>query len=104
MSFVSEVMSPGGGVMLLPFVRLVIGSLILLTMSAFAAGVARIHMAILTVLSGGLLFSLSFFESEYNKAKARGNEDGPSTKQATTSTSTTSSSSTATRKQVAKTD
>jgi hypothetical protein len=106
MSFVSQVMSPGGGVMLLPFVRLVIGCLILLTMSAFVAGVARIHMAILTVLSGGLLFSLSFFESEFNKAKARGGNSGedPSTTKPATTANNTTSSSTTTKKQVAKTD
>lgn len=72
-SFVSQVMQPGGGVMLLPFVRVVIGCLMLLTMSAFLAGVARIHMAVLTVLSGGLLASLSFFESEFKKAQRRAN-------------------------------
>ncbi|CAB9505691.1 expressed unknown protein [Seminavis robusta] len=71
MSFVTDVLSPGGGVMLLPFVRLVIGCLLVLIMTMFVAGVARLHMAILTVLSSGLLVSLSFFESEYKKARAR---------------------------------
>ncbi|GKY99062.1 hypothetical protein MPSEU_000861900 [Mayamaea pseudoterrestris] len=69
-SFVSQVMSPGGGVMLLPFVRVVIVILLLLTFSAAVVGVARVHMVILSMLSAGLLISLSFFESEYNKLRA----------------------------------
>lgn len=59
--------------MLLPLVRLVIGCLLMLTTGAFFAGVARIHMAILTTLSAGLLVSLSFFESEYKKAQMQAN-------------------------------
>ena len=86
-SFVSEVLQPGGGVLLLPFVRLVIGFLLMLTTGAFFAGVARIHMAVLSVLSGGLLLSLSFFESEYKKAKMRSEYGGktPTTTQNTSS-------------------
>lgn len=57
--------------MLLPFVRLVVGLLLLLTTSAAVVGVARIHMIILSVLSGGLLLSLSFFESEFKRVKGR---------------------------------
>ena len=60
-------MEPGGGVMLLPFVRVVIGMLMVLTTMGAIAGVARIHMVILSFLSAGLLISLSFFESEYKK-------------------------------------
>jgi hypothetical protein len=56
-SFVSQIMAPGGGVMLLPFVRLVIGILLILTITAAVLGVARIHMMILSVLSAGTLFS-----------------------------------------------
>ena len=67
MSFISDIMAPGGGVMLLPFVRVVIGVLLILTIAGFIAGVARIHMAILSFLSAGLLVSLSVFESEYQK-------------------------------------
>jgi hypothetical protein len=69
-SFVSQVMAPGGGVMLLPFVRVVIGCLLVLTLAAFLAGVARIHMAILSFLGVGLLFSLSFFESEFKRVQS----------------------------------
>lgn len=71
-SFFSQIMEPGGGVMLLPFVRLVIGCLLCLTVAAAVAGIARIHMIILSVLSSGLLLSLQFFESEYKKARKGG--------------------------------
>jgi hypothetical protein len=69
-SFFSAIMEPGGGVMLLPFVRFVIGLLLILTTVAALLDVARIHMVILAFLSGGLLISLSFFESEFNKMQA----------------------------------
>jgi hypothetical protein len=55
--------------MLLPFVRLVIGCLLALTVLAAILDVARIHMVVLSVLSSGLLLSLSFFESEFKKAR-----------------------------------
>ena len=77
MSFAAQVLKPGGGVMLLPLVRLVIGCLMMLTTGAFFAGVARIHMAILTTLSAGLLVSLSFFESEYKKAQMQVQQQMP---------------------------
>lgn len=83
-SFVAQVMQPGGGVMLLPFVRVVIAILLVLTLSGFLAGVARIHMAILSFLSAGLLLSLSFFESEFKKAQGHSSES--------TTTTTTASS------------
>lgn len=57
--------------MLLPFVRLVLCVLLMLTSGAFVAGVARIHMAVLTFLGVGLMVSLQFFESEYKKASKR---------------------------------
>ena len=62
-------MEPGGGVMLLPFVRLVISCLLILCSTAAFFDVARIHFAILAVLSGGLLLSLQFFESEFKKLR-----------------------------------
>ena len=67
MSFVKNLLAPGGGVALIPFIRYTIGCLLLVCMAAFVSGVARIHMAILSFLSGGLLISLSFFQSEYEK-------------------------------------
>jgi len=65
-------MEPGGGVMLLPFVRLVIVCLLVLCVTAAYFDVARLHMVILSVLSGGLLLSLQFFESEFKKLRGRG--------------------------------
>jgi ER protein Pkr1 len=70
-SFFSEIMQPGGGVILIPFVRVIISILLVLTLMGFIAGVARIHMAVLSFLSGGLLFSLSMFEREFNKVHGR---------------------------------
>ena len=67
MSFVKNLLAPGGGMALIPFIRYTIACLLLVCMAAFASGVARIHMAILGFLSGGLLISLSFFQSEYEK-------------------------------------
>ena len=62
-------MQPGGGVMLLPFVRFVIGLLLVLTIGGAIVDFARIHMIILAFLSGGLLVSLSFFETEFKKVQ-----------------------------------
>ena len=76
--------------MLLPFVRVVIGILLVLTVIGAIANVARIHMVILSFLSGGLLISLSFFESEFKKVRAArtGNESSgaPSTSKPSTTT------------------
>lgn len=77
-SFISQLMEPGGGVMLLPFVRLVIGCLLLLCVTAAFFDVARIHMVILSVLSGGLLLSLQFFESEFKKLRDRSSSSSSS--------------------------
>ena len=71
-SLIQEIMAPGGGVMLIPFVRVVISILLVMTIMGFVANVARIHMVVLGFLSGGLLFSLSMFEREFNKVKNRG--------------------------------
>jgi hypothetical protein len=76
-SFFSEIMQPGGGIILIPFVRVIITLLLVLTIMGFIADVARVHMAILSFLSGGLLFSLSMFEREFNKMHSR--SGGPST-------------------------
>ncbi|KAG7360144.1 hypothetical protein IV203_035243 [Nitzschia inconspicua] len=70
-SFFSEIMQPGGGIILIPFVRVIITLLLVMTMMGFVAGVARVHMAVLSFLSGGLLFSLSMFEREFNKVHGR---------------------------------
>jgi len=78
-SFIADVMAPGGGVLLLPFVRVVISILLLCTIITFIAGVARIHMAILAFLSSGLLFSLSMFEKAYNNIQNRSVSSAPPT-------------------------
>jgi hypothetical protein len=72
MSFIQEILQPGGGVMLIPFVRVVISVLLVLTIMGFVANVARIHMVILGFLATGLLLSLSMFEREFNKVTNKG--------------------------------
>mmetsp|Transcript_33112 Transcript_33112/g.71663 ORF Transcript_33112/g.71663 Transcript_33112/m.71663 type:complete len:97 (+) Transcript_33112:138-428(+) len=67
MSFVKNLLAPGGGVALIPFIRYVIMLLLVVCLAAFISGVARVHMAILSFLSGGLLVSLSVFQTEYEK-------------------------------------
>ena len=71
-SMIQEIMAPGGGVMLIPFVRVVISILLVLTIMGFVADVARIHMVVLGFLSAGLLLSLSMFEREFNKIQKHG--------------------------------
>jgi hypothetical protein len=69
---IQEIMAPGGGVMLIPFVRIVIAILLIMTIMGFVANVARIHMVVLGFLSTGLLVSLSMFEREFNKVTNKG--------------------------------
>mmetsp|Transcript_30733 Transcript_30733/g.45490 ORF Transcript_30733/g.45490 Transcript_30733/m.45490 type:complete len:99 (+) Transcript_30733:110-406(+) len=78
-SLMSQLLAPGGGIVLIPFIRIVIGCLMLTCMCAFGMGIARIHMIALSILSAGLLGSLSFFESEYNKLKSRRGGNSTST-------------------------
>jgi ER protein Pkr1 len=78
-SLFAEIMQPGGGVILIPFVRVVIALLLVLTIMGFLAGVARIHMVVLAFLSSGLLFSLSMFEKEFRRAQNRGGQHAPPT-------------------------
>lgn len=53
--------------------------LLLVTSTAFILGVARIHMAILSFLSAGLLASITLFQSEYDKVMSAraGHESTP---------------------------
>jgi flagellar biosynthesis component FlhA len=93
MSFFAEIMQPGGGIMLIPFVRVIITILLVLTLMGFVAGIARIHMGILSFLSAGLLFSLSMFEREFNKVNGRQQQQqqqGKSTSMSSASTTQTS--------------
>ena len=64
-NFIAQIMSPGGGILLIPFTRAVIGCLFLTTSTVFVMGVARIHMFILSLLSIGFYFALGKFEREY---------------------------------------
>ena len=83
-SFVSQIMQPGGGLLLIPFVRVIIGTLLVLTLAGFCVGIARIHMAVLSFLSAGLLFSISMFESEYKKAQQYNSSQSSSSSSQTT--------------------
>jgi hypothetical protein len=74
----SEIMQPGGGVILIPFVRVIIALLLVLTIMGIVADVARIHMVVLAFLSAGLLFSLSMFEREFKKAQGYHQQAQPS--------------------------
>lgn len=77
-TFIQQIMSPGGGVLLIPFTRAVIFCLALTTTTVFILGVARIHMFILTFLSVGMWFALGIFEREFSKimSRAEGIENG----------------------------
>ncbi len=66
-NFITTIMSPGGGVHLIPFTRLIICCLFLTTSTVFLMGVARIHMFILSALSVGFYFALGVFQREYTK-------------------------------------
>ena len=79
MSFAQQILAPGGGILLIPFIRSVIMCLFMTTVTAFLCGVARIHMAILSVLAGGLLLSISFFMSEFEKVQKSRNGASTST-------------------------
>jgi hypothetical protein len=67
-SFLSKILAPGGGILLIPFTRGIIACLFLVTSTVFIVGAARIHMFILSCLSCGMYFSLGFFEKAYAKA------------------------------------
>lgn len=70
--FIQQILSPGGGLMLIPFTRAVICCLFLTTFSVFLIGVARVHMLILSFLSGGMWFALGYFEKAYKNAMHQG--------------------------------
>ena len=78
-SFASQILSPGGGVLLIPFIKMVIMVLFCTTFIAFCFGIARIHMAILSFLAGGLLLAIRFFMSEYEKALTNAKQKARST-------------------------
>ena len=70
-SFITDLLSPGGGMQLIPFIRVVVMLLFAICLACFVAGVARIHMLIMSFLSAGLLVSLSFFQAEFNRVNGR---------------------------------
>jgi len=88
MSFVAQILQPGGGILVIPFIRSVIMCLFLLTSTAFIAGIARVHMAILAFLAGCLLLSISFFMSEYDKVVNSDGRSGSATVTTATTTAT----------------
>lgn len=62
----AQLMAPGGAIQLIPFTRGVMVCLFLLTVTVFIWGVARVHMAILGVLSLGMYIVLGVFQTEYD--------------------------------------
>ena len=72
-------MAPGGGIALLPYIRFIIGLLLVLTLIGTVVGIARIHMIILSFLAGGLLVSLTMFEREFKRVRGNNNNNSGST-------------------------
>eukprot|EP00571_Detonula_confervacea_P000403 CAMPEP_0172314672 /NCGR_PEP_ID=MMETSP1058-20130122/23096_1 /TAXON_ID=83371 /ORGANISM="Detonula confervacea, Strain CCMP 353" /LENGTH=97 /DNA_ID=CAMNT_0013028601 /DNA_START=77 /DNA_END=370 /DNA_ORIENTATION=- len=66
MSFIQDLLKPGGGVALIPFIRMTIMLLLLMVIIMGIAGIARIHMLVMGFLSVGLLVSISMFEKAWN--------------------------------------
>ena len=84
-SLFAKIMAPGGGMILVPFTRGVTICLFLVTFSVFLVGTARIHMAIMSVLSLGMWIALGIFEKEYSKAMRCGVQEGTSSSSTTKS-------------------
>ncbi|KAL3763271.1 hypothetical protein ACHAWU_008974 [Discostella pseudostelligera] len=66
MSFVQDLLKPGGGIALIPFIRATIVVLLLMVIIMGIFDIARIHMIVLACLSTGLLISISMFEKAWN--------------------------------------
>lgn len=75
MSFIQDLLKPGGGIALIPFIRMTILMLLLMVIIMGILDVARIHMAVLAFLSVGLLVSISMFERAWNDVQ-RGRRGG----------------------------
>ena len=67
-SFIAKILSPGGGILLIPFTRFVIACLFVVTTTVLVVGVARVHMFILSFLSAGMWISLGIFHKAYTAA------------------------------------
>jgi hypothetical protein len=78
-SLFSQLLAPGGGLMLIPFIKIVIGLLLATCLTALYLGVAQIHMAILSFLSIGLLASLQMFQSAYAQVQRAREEESEDT-------------------------
>ncbi|KAL3808884.1 hypothetical protein ACHAXA_005095, partial [Cyclostephanos tholiformis] len=72
MSFVQELLKPGGGIALIPYIRATIVALLLMVITMGILDVARVHMVVLAFLSGGLLISISMFEKAWNDMQGSG--------------------------------
>mmetsp|Transcript_4888 Transcript_4888/g.10790 ORF Transcript_4888/g.10790 Transcript_4888/m.10790 type:complete len:98 (-) Transcript_4888:388-681(-) len=70
-SFISQLLQPGGGIALIPFIRATVCLLLLMTIVIFICGIARVHMVVLASLSTGLLISISWFERAWNDVQRR---------------------------------
>ncbi|KAL7513097.1 hypothetical protein ACHAXN_010155 [Cyclotella atomus] len=70
-SFISDLLKPGGGIALIPFIRMTIVALLIMVILMGIAGVARIHMAVLAFLSVGLLISISWFEKAWDEVQSK---------------------------------
>mmetsp|Transcript_6470 Transcript_6470/g.9705 ORF Transcript_6470/g.9705 Transcript_6470/m.9705 type:complete len:91 (-) Transcript_6470:251-523(-) len=66
MSLIQDLLKPGGGIALIPFIRMTILLLLVMVIGMGIADIARIHMVVLGCLSIGLLISISWFEKAWN--------------------------------------
>mmetsp|Transcript_7917 Transcript_7917/g.17179 ORF Transcript_7917/g.17179 Transcript_7917/m.17179 type:complete len:91 (-) Transcript_7917:328-600(-) len=76
MSFVQDLLKPGGGIALIPFIRGTIWMLLLMVIIMGVLDVARIHMVVLAFLSTGLLVSISMFEKAWNDVQRSRSANG----------------------------
>lgn len=78
MSFIQDLLKPGGGVALIPFIRVIILLLLIMVIIMGIADVARIHMFVMGFLASGLLVSIWWFEKAWNDVqRARGSAPAP---------------------------
>jgi len=70
MTFIQDLLKPGGGIALIPFIRGTIATLLVLVILMGISDIARIHMVVLATLSIGLLMSISWFEKAWNDVQS----------------------------------
>ncbi|KAK1738298.1 hypothetical protein QTG54_010967 [Skeletonema marinoi] len=78
MTFIQDLLKPGGGIALIPFIRGTIATLLVLVILMGIADIARIHMVVLASLSIGLLMSISWFEKAWNDVQSSRGESSSS--------------------------